>query len=703
MAIWSAEIKELEKLYESFKGQLPELERELERLIKTNDENIILVYSRRSLEVIVTDLCECELKRERGTEPLKGIIDKLNKEKKVPSNIIISMDHLNSLSAYGAHPKHFDPEQVKPVLNNLDIIVKWYLKYKGEQFKAKEKLWGEPSERVKKEVKIKKQEKSFRLFKNKLLSRLLIIVILVVAALIVYQKFFRQDTLERLRSSGDKISVAVMPFQNMTGDTTWNIWQEGIQNELISSLTNSQELTVRQTETINNLLRGRDPVNYASVTPSAARNISQKIKANFYIYGTIKQAGEKIRINTQLVDPKSEEILRSFEIDGQASEEMIFQVIDSLKRKVRDYLIISKLVSWKTASERDLYYGLSNSPEAFRYYSYGRNAFQKRDYPVARNWFQQALEADSNLLLAVVYISTSYGNQGLYEDAKKWCLRLYSKRDYMSDMMKLATEWLHAAYFETPKEEIRCLKQILEIDEQSTMDRYLLGWCYFKLGQYDKAIPEFEKTLELYEKVGSKPMWVYNYTELGEAYHETGKYRKERKLYKKAEKDFAGDPELLYMQAILALSTGKVKTADENIELYISALEENSTSEAGIDRNLGRLYSDAGQFEKAENYYRKALSIEPENPNRLHSFAWFLINNDRNIDKGIELVNRALELSPDDYNMLDTKGWGLYKQGKYQEAFEFLQKSWDLLPVYDHDVFLRLEAAKKALAEQKNN
>ena len=49
MAIWSAEIKELEKLYESLKGQLPDLEKELERLIKADDENMILLYSRRCL------------------------------------------------------------------------------------------------------------------------------------------------------------------------------------------------------------------------------------------------------------------------------------------------------------------------------------------------------------------------------------------------------------------------------------------------------------------------------------------------------------------------------------------------------------------------------------------------------------------------------------------------------------------------------
>ena len=92
---------------------------------------MILLYSRRCLEVIITDLCENELMRPRRTEPLKGIIDKLNKEEKVPSHIITSMDGLNSLSTYGAHPKDFDPEQVRPALSNLAIIIKWYLKYKG--------------------------------------------------------------------------------------------------------------------------------------------------------------------------------------------------------------------------------------------------------------------------------------------------------------------------------------------------------------------------------------------------------------------------------------------------------------------------------------------------------------------------------------------------------------------------------------------
>ena len=129
MVIWSTEIKDLEKLYHSFKGRYPKIDRELEKLIKTNDENMVLVYARRCLEVIITDLSERELKRPRGTEPLKGIIDRLNKEEKIPYNITVSMQNLNSLSTFGAHPKDFDPRQVKPVILDLTTVIDWYLKY----------------------------------------------------------------------------------------------------------------------------------------------------------------------------------------------------------------------------------------------------------------------------------------------------------------------------------------------------------------------------------------------------------------------------------------------------------------------------------------------------------------------------------------------------------------------------------------------
>jgi hypothetical protein len=61
---------------------------------------------------------------------------------------------------------------------------------------------------------------------------------------------------------------------------------------------------------------------------------------------------------------------------------------------------------------------------------------------------------------------------------------------------------------------------------------------------------------------------------------------------------------------------------------------------------------------------------------------------------------------PENYEYLHTRGWGLYKQGMYQEAKDVLLKSWDLRmknAVYNHTAFLHLEEAKKAFAGMKNN
>ena len=187
------------------------------------------------------------------------------------------------------------------------------------------------------------KEKQFKRTRKKLFSATAILTILVLVTILVYPKLFKKSTLEKLRSANGKISVAVMPFQNLTNDTTWNIWQGGIQNELITSLTNSEELKVRQIETVNSLLQSKGLTNYASIVPSVASMISQKLEASVLVYGSINQEGNTVRVNTQLIDPKNEEVIKSFQIESPAREEMIFNIIDSLSAQVKDYLIIAQL------------------------------------------------------------------------------------------------------------------------------------------------------------------------------------------------------------------------------------------------------------------------------------------------------------------------------------------------------------------------
>ena len=532
-----------------------------------------------------------------------------------------------------------------------------------------------------------------------------VLAILIFAIISAFPKIIKRNTLERQRSSGGKISIAVMPIQNMTNDTVWNVWQNGMQDMLISSLSNSSdELIVRQAESINNLIKSRGLTDYTSITPSIARLISQKLNADVFIYGNIKQAGSKIRVYAQLIDSKSVEVFKSYQIEGETKEENIFQVIDSLSTTIKDFLIVSKL---EKNLSIDLHEYLStNSPKAYRFFALAENSYLKSDYYTAEEFYLKALKADSNFTLATVRLSLTYFDNAQYKEAKEWCLKAYKKRNQMPVQQQLYTNYLYALCFDDPHGAIKYLEQLLQIDDQLPAIHWRIGVNYNRLFQYNNAIPEFEKALEIYNKWDLKPVWAYNYTDLGEAYHKTGQFKKEKALYKKAEKDFPGYPILLYRQTALAFTEGDSINATRYIKKFRSYLADNSIPEAEISMNVAMFYLEANVLDKAEEYFRKVILEMPDNAPVINALAWLLIKQDRNVDEGMELVDKALKLSPNDYDYLDTKGWGLYKKGQYQLALEMLQKSWDIRmkdAIYSQESFDHLEAAKKAVASKVNN
>jgi TolB-like protein/Tfp pilus assembly protein PilF len=606
------------------------------------------------------------------------------------------------LKAIEDHPndnlnKTFYSDQINKVANAIKEII---LGLQTEPIvSAKESVkQSEPFKEIIKEEEQTEKEKPAKLNKRKLLTGAAILAILIIVAILAYPKIFKSNTIQRLRSSGERISVAVMPFQNMTNDTTWNVWQNGIQNELINNLTNSEELQVRQIESVTGLIQSKGFTNTASLTPSVASTISKKLNASVFIIGSIKQAGNTIRVNAQLIDSKTEEIFKSFQIDG--TEEKILHITDSLSALVRDLLIVSIMEKEIIRDFRQLI--STKSLEAYRYYMYGNQAFYKYDNSTATEWYKKAIDIDSSFTEAIRMLAYSLGHQGFREESQKWILKNYEKRDQMPLQEKLWANILYAQRFGTTNEVIKYFKLLIASDEEMPVPHSNLGGVYMEMKLYDKAIPEFEKELEIYEKWGSKPRWGAVYENLGYAYHKTGQYKKEKKLYKIAEKDFPDGQGIIERQAALSLTVGNTNAANEYIEKYKSILKNNGVSEAEIAAALGRIYYEGGIPDKTEEYFRQALSLEPENPVRMNNLAFFLIDNDKNIMEGLDLVERALKLKPDNYSFLDCKGWGLYKEGRYQEALDILQKSWELQwGGYDHEVFLHLEKVKKAVAAQK--
>ena len=170
----------------------------------------------------------------------------------------------------------------------------------------------------------------------------------------------------------------------------------------------------------------------------------------------------------------------------------------------------------------------------------------------------------------------------------------------------------------------------------------------------------------------------------------------------KAELDFPDNQDLIYRQAVLSLSEGDTIPANRFINKFMLINRNASMSEADILLRLGDLYWEAALLDKSGEYYRQALLLEPGSPDKLNRLAWFLIENGRDINEGLRLIDKALELKPDNSNYIDTKGWALYKLGKKKEALELLEKSWNLKPSYSHEIYLHIQEVKKALARQTN-
>jgi adenylate cyclase len=378
MPIWSAEIKEVQILFDSFKGQFPDLEKELKPLITSEDSNVVLLYSRRCLEVIVTELCEVELKRPRKTEPLKGIIDKLNSEEKVPSHIITSMHSLNSLSTFGTHPKDFDQEQVKPVLNNLAIIIRWYLKYRKTQSKGKVPPdTQKESDRTSTLVKGKTQSKT---------KKILIYsfsILLVVAAVLVIVKF---NVLDR----NVEKSIAVLPFRNDSADSTTTYFINGVMEELNNNLQAIKDLRVISRNSVEQ---------YRSANRSLPK-IGKELGVNYIVEGSAQKYGNSLRIRIQLIKlPKEKHLFGKSYQKTLSNASEYFQLQSEIAQQ-----IVRELNATITPVEKELIEKIPTKDlTAYNDFLKGRFVADKitpEDLVAAMQYFEQAIERDPDFALA---------------------------------------------------------------------------------------------------------------------------------------------------------------------------------------------------------------------------------------------------------------------------------------------------------------
>ncbi len=88
-----------------------------------------------------------------------------------------------------------------------------------------------------------------------------------------------------------------------------------------------------------------------------------------------------------------------------------------------------------------------------------------------------------------------------------------------------------------------------------------------------------------------------------------------------------------------------------------------------------------GNWEAAEADFLKALELNPEQPSVLNFLGYSWVEQRRNLDRALEMINRAVAARPDDGYIVDSLGWVYYRLGRYQEALPVMERAVELVPV----------------------
>ena len=196
-------------------------------------------------------------------------------------------------------------------------------------------------------------------------------------------------------------SIAVLPFDNLSGDPENAYFSEGIQDEILTRLAKIAELKVIS----------RTSTQRFKSSPSDLREIAQQLGVAHILEGSVQKSNDQVRVNVQLIKATSDAHLWAESYDRKLTD--IFAVESEIARTVAETLQ-ARLTG---AAEHVLASRPTENPEAHQLYLKGRYFWNRRTeegMKEAINYFQQAIALDPSYALAYSGLADGYALMPVY-------------------------------------------------------------------------------------------------------------------------------------------------------------------------------------------------------------------------------------------------------------------------------------------------
>ncbi|NIO05997.1 MAG: tetratricopeptide repeat protein [Proteobacteria bacterium] len=361
----------------------------------------------------------------------------------------------------------------------------------------------------------------------------------------------------------EKPSIAVLPFVNMSGDPDQEYFSDGITEEIITALSKVPRLFV---------IARNSSFTYKGKSVKV-QEVGRELGVRYVLEGSVRKAGDRVRITAQLIDAITGHHLRAERYDRYLKD--VFTLQDEITMR-----ILTDLQCQLTEGEQAYVLGKgTENYDAYVKILQGREHIYRMDregIALARQSFEEAVALDRKFAVAYTYLAWSY----LLE-------LLLGFRDLSGESMARAVELAQKA---------------LTLDDSLADAHALLGSIYLVQRQWDKAVAEGECSVAL------NPNSADNIGLLGITLFSVGRLEEAVSMLEKAIRLNPMPPNWLVEN--LATAYRMAGRYEEAIAELDKVLYRNSNyCEAWL--NLAAIYVSLGQKEEARAATEEVLRLDP--------------------------------------------------------------------------------------------
>ena len=196
-------------------------------------------------------------------------------------------------------------------------------------------------------------------------------------------------------TAGEIRSIAVLPFENKSGDTTFDYLEDGITDYVRDALNAMPQLTVKARSSSRQLV-GRD-----------AREAGAKLGVDIVLQGTLSRSSQRLHVAAELVRASDDIALWSGTFDGQPKE--LAGIQDTIVRAITAKLHLARADA--NADRAGPTARGTNNIDAYYLYLRGRHAADGLEWGKASAWYREAIALDPRFARAYGALSISYSNE----------------------------------------------------------------------------------------------------------------------------------------------------------------------------------------------------------------------------------------------------------------------------------------------------